>query len=88
MDMLKRANARLAGVRIYLLAVVFALPDVLSALVGFDWTPLLPAGHEGLGVTIGAALSLARLALIPILKNVRDAARAQRPDCDPDRGQR
>ena len=41
MDMLKRCNARLAGIRLYLLAIVFALPDVLSALVGFDWTPLL-----------------------------------------------
>ena len=83
--MLKWVNARLAGVWIDLLAIVFALPDVPSALVGFGWTPLLPAGHEGLGVTIGAALSLARLVLIPIQKNVRDAARAQRPECDPDR---
>ena len=78
MDMLKRANARLAGARLYLLAVVFALPDVLSALVGFDWTPLLPAGYEGLGVRIGAGLSLARLVLVPALKSVRDAQRASR----------
>ena len=55
MNMLKRANARLAGLRLSLLAFVFTLPDILSALVGFDWTPLLPAGHEGLGVRIGCA---------------------------------
>lgn len=75
MNMLKRANARLAGARLYLLAFVFTLPDILSALVGFDWTPLLPAGYEGLGVRIGAGLSLARLVLVPALKSMRDAAR-------------
>ena len=83
MDMLKRANARLAGARLYLLALVFALPDVLSALVGFDWAPLLPAGHEGLGVKIGAGVSLARLALVPMLKSMRDVARGGGPDEGP-----
>ena len=83
MDMLKRANARLAGLRLYLLAFVFTLPDILSALVGFDWSPLLPAGHEGLGVRIGAGLSLARLLLVPTLKSMRDAARRSNPDEGP-----
>lgn len=83
MDMLKRANARLAGARLYLLAFVFTLPDILSALVGFDWTPLLPAGYEGLGVRIGAGLSLARLVLVPALKSMRDAARRSGPDEGP-----
>ena len=82
MDMLKRANARLAGARLYLLAILFAVPDVLSALVGFDWTPLLPAGNEGLGVKIGAGISLARLALVPMLKSMWDAARRGGPDGD------
>ena len=83
MNMLKRATARLAGLRLYLLAFVFTLPDILSALVGFDWTPLLPAGHEGLGVRIGAGLSLARLLLVPTLKSMRDAARRSGPDEEP-----
>ncbi|WP_264046854.1 hypothetical protein [Methylobacterium flocculans] len=83
MDMLKRANARLAGARLYLLAFIFTLPDILSALVGFDWTPLLPAGYEGLGVRIGAGLSLARLVLVPALKSMRDAARRSGPDEGP-----
>ena len=83
MDMLKRANARLAGVRLYLLAFIFPLPDILSALVGFDWTPLLPAGYEGLGVRIGAGLSLARLVLVPALKSMRDAARRSGPNEGP-----
>ncbi len=83
MDMLKRANARLAGLRLYLLAFVFTLPDILSALVDFDWSPLLPAGHEGLGVRIGAGLSLARLVLVPALKAMRDAGRRGGPDGGP-----
>lgn len=82
MDMLKRANARLAGLRLYLLAFVFTLPDALAALVGLDWSPLLPAGHEGLGVRIGAGISLARLVLVPVLKGIRDAARRTGPDGD------
>lgn len=70
------------GLRLYLLAFVFTLPDILAALVGFDWSPLLPARHEGLGVRIGAGISLARLVLVPALKGIRDAAR--RPGSDGD----
>ncbi|MFK5600270.1 hypothetical protein ACFZ8E_25205 [Methylobacterium sp. HMF5984] len=90
MNMLQRINARLVGVRIYLLAVLFSLPDILNALVGFDWTLVLPAGCEGYGARIGAGLTLARLVLPPVLKSIRDAARPMgpRPGDGPDGGPR
>ncbi|MCJ2107837.1 hypothetical protein MKK70_21150 [Methylobacterium sp. E-041] len=88
--MLRRANARLAGARLYLLAVLFALPDILNAVVGFDWSSVLPAQYAGYGARIGSMLALARLALPPILKNVRDAGRmaGPRPGDGPDGGPR
>ncbi|GEP04019.1 hypothetical protein [Methylobacterium oxalidis] len=75
MNLIQRLNARLVGFRVYLLAVLFSLPDVLSALVGFDWNTVLPAGYEGYGTRIGGCLMLARLVLVPMLKSLRDAAR-------------
>ncbi len=75
MTMIARLNARLTGARLILVAIVFAIPDVLNALVGFDWSTVLPAGYEGYGAKIGAVLMLVRLAMVPILKSVRDAAR-------------
>ncbi|MCJ2112980.1 hypothetical protein MKK64_17505 [Methylobacterium sp. E-025] len=90
MNMLQRINARLVGVRIYLLAALFSLPDILNALVGFDWSVVLPAGYEGYGARIGGCLALARLILIPALKSIRDAARpaGPRPGDGPDGGPR
>ncbi|UMY19149.1 hypothetical protein MMB17_07570 [Methylobacterium organophilum] len=79
MNLIARLNARLVGVRIYLLAFLFSLPDILNAVVGFDWSTVLPAGYEGFGTRIGAALTLARLVLPPMLKNLRDAARGPGP---------
>lgn len=75
MNLLARLNARLVGFRMVLLAVLFAVPDILTALVGFDWSAVLPAGFEGLGVKISACLGLLRLVSIPVLKSIRDAAR-------------
>ncbi|WP_238180450.1 hypothetical protein [Methylobacterium haplocladii] len=74
--MVQRINARLVGVRIYLLALLFSLPDILNAVVGFDWSLILPPEY---GVKIGAVLTLARLALPPVLKSIRDAARPAGP---------
>lgn len=90
MTMIQRINARLIGVRLYLLALVFSLPDILTALVGFDWSVVLPAGCEGYGARIGGCLAPARLILIPALKNIRDAARPMgpRPGDGPDGGSR
>lgn len=83
MGMLKRLNARLAGARLYLVAILFALPDVLTALVGFDWATVLPPSYEGYGAKIGAALGLVRLVIIPMLKSVREAnRRAADPPAD------
>ncbi|MFK5596796.1 hypothetical protein ACFZ8E_07300 [Methylobacterium sp. HMF5984] len=90
MNMLQRINARLVGVRLYLLAILFSLPDILNAVVGFDWSSVLPPGYEGYGARIGSVLALARLALPPVLKNIRDAARPMgpRPGDGPDGGPR
>lgn len=86
MNLVQRINARLVGVRLYLLAVLLALPDVLNAVVGFDWASVLPPAYAGYGARIGSALALARLALPPILKNIREAARppGARPGDGPD----
>ena len=81
MGMLTRLNARLTGFRLYLVAAVFTVPDILSALVGFDWGTVLPPGYEGYSARIGGSLMLARLILVPMLKSMRDAGR--RPDRDP-----
>ena len=87
MNLVQRINARLVGMRLYLLAVLFALPDVLNAVVGFDWSSVLPPEYAGFGARIGSALALARLALPPVLKNIREAARppGARPGDGPDR---
>ncbi|MCJ2015226.1 hypothetical protein [Methylobacterium sp. J-076] len=84
MSLIQRINARLVGVRLYLLAILFALPDVLNAVVGFDWASVLPPAYAGYGARIGSALALARLALPPVLKNIREAARPPGP-CPGDR---
>ena len=86
MNLVQRINARLVGVRLYLLAFLFSLPDVLNAVVGFDWSSVLPPSYAGYGARIGSALALARLALPPVLKNIREAARppGARPGDGPD----
>lgn len=90
MNLLQRINARLVGLRLYLLATLFALPDVLNAVVGFDWTSVLPPAYAGYGARIGSCLALARLALPPILKSIREAARppCPRPGEGPEGGPR
>ena len=75
MNLLARLNARLVGFRMILLAVLFAAPDILNALVGFDWASVLPAGYEGYGAKIGAGLGLLRLVSIPVMNSIRAAAR-------------
>ena len=86
MNLVQRINARLVGVRLYLLAFLFSLPDVLNAVVGFDWASVLPPEYAGYGARIGSGLALARLALPPVLKNIREAARppGARPGDGPD----
>ncbi|GBU17203.1 MULTISPECIES: hypothetical protein [Methylobacterium] len=48
-----------AGSRIYLLALVMALPDILDALVGVDLNSLLPAWMPG--AKVATALAILRL---------------------------
>ncbi|WP_449411379.1 hypothetical protein [Methylobacterium komagatae] len=86
MSLIQRINARLVGVRLYLLAVLFALPDVLNAVVGFDWSSVLPPDYAGYGARLGSGLALARLALPPVLKSIREATRppGPRPGAGPD----
>lgn len=72
---MRRCLAAARGYKLYALAVLFALPDVLAALGGFDWSSVLPAGYEGYGARIAGILLLARLVLTPIGKAVQDAGR-------------
>ncbi|WP_298967775.1 hypothetical protein [uncultured Methylobacterium sp.] len=55
---LRRWYAAAKGRRVYLVALVLALPDILDGLVGFDWSPLLP---EGWGAKVGLVLMLVRI---------------------------
>ncbi|MCP1539013.1 hypothetical protein [Methylorubrum extorquens] len=48
-----------AGWRVYLLAGIMALPDILDALPGVDLTPLLPEWLPG--TKVAAFLAVARL---------------------------
>lgn len=86
MTLVQGFNARLAGLRIYLVALVCALPDVLNAVVGFDFASVLPPDYAGYGARIGSALALARLALPPVIRSIRDTGRppVPRPDDRPD----
>ncbi|WP_430913896.1 hypothetical protein [Methylobacterium sp. sgz302541] len=56
---LLRCWRAIAGGRIYLLALVMALPDILDALVGVDLSALLPPWMPG--AKVAAALAILRL---------------------------
>ena len=57
---LRRCWRAASGWRVYLLAAVMALPDVLDALPGVDLAPLLPEWLPG--TKVAAVLAVARLA--------------------------
>lgn len=57
---LRRCWRAASGWRIYLLAAVMALPDVLDALPGVDLAPLLPEWLPG--AKVATCLAVARLA--------------------------
>lgn len=57
---LRRCWRAADGWRVYLLAMVMALPDVLDALPGVDLAPLLPEWLPG--TKVAAVLAVARLA--------------------------
>lgn len=57
---LRRCWRAASGWRVYLLAGIMALPDVLDALPGVDLTPLLPEWLPG--TKVAAFLAIARLA--------------------------
>lgn len=59
------------GWHVFAAALIMAGPDILTGLSGFDFNVILP----GLGTKIGAYLTLARLAVIPILISMRHAGR-------------
>jgi hypothetical protein len=71
MNLLARANERLKGVRVFLLAMLFALPDILNGLSGFDFNIQAP----GWGSKIGACIGISRLVFIPVLMQLRRDAR-------------
>lgn len=57
---LRRCWRAASGWRVYLLAGIMALPDVLDALPGVDLAPLLPEWLPG--TKVAAFLAVARLA--------------------------
>lgn len=72
MTLLRRLNKRLKGWRIYLVAVAIASPDILNGLAGIDFTALLPSGWA---TRAGAIVAIARVVAIPVLMQLRRAAR-------------
>ena len=57
---LRRWYAAAKGYRIYALAFVLALPDILDALAGADLAPILP---EGWGTVAGGWLAVLRIVI-------------------------
>ena len=57
---LRRCWRAATGWRVYLLALVMALPDILDALPGVDLAPLLPEWLPG--AKVATFLAIARLA--------------------------
>jgi hypothetical protein len=72
MTLLARVNARFKGLRVYALAVLLALPDILNGLAGFDFSDVIPFGWA---TKVGTGVGLLRLVLIPIIVQVRRGAR-------------
>lgn len=60
MARLRRWYAAAKGYRVYALAFLLALPDMLDALAGADLTPILP---EGWGTVVGGWLAVGRIVL-------------------------
>lgn len=56
---MRRMWAALTGWKVYLLAFVMALPDILDAMPGVDLAPLLPEWLPG--AKVATLLALARL---------------------------
>lgn len=56
---LRRCWRAVAGWRVYLLALVLAMPDILDALPGVDLAPLLPEWMPGAKVAV--ALTVLRI---------------------------
>ena len=46
------------GYRVYLLALLLALPDMLDALAGVDLTPFVPPGYSA---KVASGLAIARI---------------------------
>lgn len=57
---LRRCYAAAKGYRVYALALLLALPDMLDALAGADLAPILP---EGWGTVVGGWLAVLRIVL-------------------------
>ena len=57
---LRRWYAAARGSRIYLVALLLAVPDILDALVGVDWASILPPGW---GVKAATYLAIGRVVL-------------------------
>lgn len=68
--------ASLRGYRVYLLAFVLALPDILDALGAVDLSALVPPGYAS---KAAAALALARIVLGTTIRRLPPAPPAAPP---------
>ena len=73
---LDRLTARLKGWRIYAIALLAALPDILNALGAVDFTALGLA--PGLSIKVSGAITLLRLMLPLYLEKLRRAREQRR----------
>ena len=67
-DRLKKLHLAMAGYRIYLIAFLLSLPDILDGLTGFDYAAILP---EGWGSKAGIILSIARVIFGIYIRNLK-----------------
>lgn len=67
-DRMRQWHLAMAGYRIYLIAFLLSLPDILDGLVGFDYAAILP---EGWGAKAGVLLGIARVIFSIYIRNLK-----------------
>lgn len=76
-DRLQRFYASHASDYVYLVALLFALPDMLDMLGGVDFTHILPPGY---GEKVGAGIAVLRATVGVYIRRMPIPAPSESPD--------